>query len=348
MQRSGDIYGTHRVLQPKGCFPQSAERLDASLPIYDNEILIRVDTLNIDSASFHQIFAVSHCNEEAVKKHIGDIVRHRGKLHNPATNSGGTLLGTIEEVGKQVVGKGFLPGERVTTLVSLSLTPLHLDAIDQVDVSREQIHIKGYAILFESGLLHRMPQDLPENLALGIFDVCGAPALVSQMAHAGKTVVILGAGKAGVLSAAAARKKIGKGGKIFLLDRNEEAVKSASTLPFVDASLSADLTDPQATRELVSHITEAHMADLVVNCVNVPGTEMSSILAAKRSGTVLFFSMATNFQAAVLGAEGIGHETRLIMGNGYTPGHAELALNLVRENETLRTWFECRFSSASA
>ena len=85
------------------------------------------------------------------------------------------------------------------------------------------------------------------------------------------------------------------------------------------------------------------MADLVANCVNVPGTETASILAAKRSGTVLFFNMVTNFQAAVLGAEGIGHETRLVMGNGYTPGHADLALNLVRESPGLREWFEKRF-----
>jgi L-erythro-3,5-diaminohexanoate dehydrogenase len=252
-------------------------------------------------------------------------------------------LGTVEEVGKGVVGKGFQVGERITTLVSLSLTPLHLEAIESVDLANEQLRVQGHGILFESGIAHRMPADIPEPLALAVFDVCGAPALVSQLVHVGETVVILGAGKAGVLAAAAARKKIGKGGHIFLLEKNEGAVAQARTLPFIDDVFVADLTDPHATRELVSQSTSAKMADLVVNCVNVAKTEMSAILSAKRSGTVIFFSMATNFQAAVLGAEGIGHETKLIMGNGYTPGHADLSLNLLREHESLKGWFEKRF-----
>ncbi len=344
MRGPGNIYGTHRVLKPKGVFPQEAEKLDVSLPLYDTEILIRVDTLNIDSASFHQLLAMTPQQDpEAIKRYVLEIVQKRGKMHNPATNSGGTLLGTVQEVGQAVSGKGFQAGERITTLVSLSLTPLHLDAIESVDIPNEQLRVKGYGVLFESGLAHRMPQDMPEPLALAIFDVCGAPALVSHMTHVGETVVILGAGKAGVLAAAAARKKVGKGGHVVVLEKNEDAVRQAEKLSFVDGVFVADLTDPHGTRDLVSHVTQARMADLVVNCVNAPKTEMAAILAAKQSGKVLFFSMATSFQAAVLGAEGIGHETRLMMGNGYTPGHADMALNLVRDHEELRAWFERRF-----
>ena len=181
-------------------------------------------------------------------------------------------------------------------------------------------------------------------MALALFDVCGAPAFVSHLVHAGETVVILGAGKAGLLVAAEARRKVGKGGKIFVIDDSAEAVSAASKLAFVDQALTANATHPQEVFASVSELTQARMADLVVNCVNIPGTEMATILAAKRTGTALFFNMGTNFQAAVLGAEGIGHETRLVMGNGYTPGHADLALNLVRESPELRAWFENRLS----
>lgn len=332
MHGPGDIYGTHRVLHPHGVFPQAAERLDVSLPIYANEILIRVDRLNIDSAGFHQLWKASHQRESEMKRSLLEIVKLRGKMHNPVTNSGGTLLGTVEEVGRQVEGRGFVKGNRIATLVSLTLTPLHLEEVVKIYPDREQIDVKGSAILFESGIAHRLPPDFSETIALAIFDVCGAPALISRMVRVGETVVILGAGKAGLLVAAEARKKAGKGGKVLVLEKEE-----------IDSVLPVDVTDPRETQRVVSEATGARMADLVVNCVNCPGTEMASIFAAKRSGTVIFFNMATNFQAAVLGAEGIGHETRLIMGNGYSPGHAELALNLVRESSELRKWFEGRF-----
>ncbi len=347
MRGLGDIYGGHRVLSPANAFPQAAEKLDAGLPIYSNEILIRVDRLNLDSASFHQLRKACHDDVRQMTKEILHIVRHRGKMHNPTTDSGGTLLGTVQEVGKDAAGKGFHVGDRIATLVSLTLTPLHIDQIEAIDLAHEQVLVKAHAVLFESGIAHRLPKDFPEPLSLAIFDVCGAPALASHMMRVGETIIILGAGKAGVLVAAEARKKIGRGGKVIVLERDPVAVEAAKALPFVDLALEADLLDARQTMKLVSEATAARMGDLVVNCVNVPGTEMASILAAKRSGIVLFFNMATRFQAAVLGAEGIGHETRLVMGNGYYPGHADLALNLVRENSSLHDFFDRKFRGPS-
>lgn len=344
MRSGGDSYGCHRVLNPPNVFPQAAERLDVSLPLYTNEILIRTDRLNLDSASFRQLKEAAHGDAKAMAREIQSIVRSRGKMHNPVTNSGGTLLGTVEDVGNLAEKKGFRKGERIVTLVSLTLTPLHLDAIEGIDQEREQVAVRGQAILFESGIAHRLPPDFSESLALAVFDVCGAPAWIPHLTKAGETVVVLGAGKAGVLAAAEARKKVGKGGHVIILERDAASVAAARRLSFIENVVEADLLDARATLKLVSDATSARMADLAINCVNVPGTEMATILAAKRTGTALFFNMATRFQAAVLGAEGVGHETRLVMGNGYYPGHADLALNLVREFADLREWFETRFS----
>jgi L-erythro-3,5-diaminohexanoate dehydrogenase len=49
--------------------------------------------------------------------------------------------------------------------------------------------------------------------------------------------------------------------------------------------------------------------------------------------------MATSFQAAALGAEGVAHPGTLVIGNGYVPGHAEYALDLLRRNDRLRGAF---------
>jgi L-erythro-3,5-diaminohexanoate dehydrogenase len=85
--------------------------------------------------------------------------------------------------------------------------------------------------------------------------------------------------------------------------------------------------------------------DLVVNCATVPGTEMASILSARDGGTVLFFSMATSFTAAALGAEGVGKDAAILVGNGFVPGHAELTLGLVRRHAGLRALLEVRYGA---
>jgi L-erythro-3,5-diaminohexanoate dehydrogenase len=82
-----------------------------------------------------------------------------------------------------------------------------------------------------------------------------------------------------------------------------------------------------------------------VNCVNVPGTEAASILLAREGGTVLFFSMATSFTACALVAEGLGKDVALLIGSGYVPGHADLALGMMREHPELRRIFEERYAS---
>jgi L-erythro-3,5-diaminohexanoate dehydrogenase len=69
--------------------------------------------------------------------------------------------------------------------------------------------------------------------------------------------------------------------------------------------------------------------------VNIPGTEMGSIMATKDKGTVYFFSMATSFTGAALGAEGIGKDITMLVGNGYCRDHALVALQTVRESSVL-------------
>lgn len=87
-------------------------------------------------------------------------------------------------------------------------------------------------------------------------------------------------------------------------------------------------------------ITGDRGTDVTINNVNVPNTEMTSILITKGRGCVYFFSMATSFTRAALGAEGVGKDINLIVGNGYARGHAELTLNILRESEPIRNLFE--------
>lgn len=340
--KKGNPYGTHRVLEPKGVLPQPAMKIDNDMEIYDNEILIDVQTLNIDSASFTQIKEQAEGDIEKIKKIMKGIVEERGKHQNPVTGSGGMLIGTIEKIGPDLEGKTDLKvGDKIATLVSLSLTPLRIDEFMEVRPDVDQVDIKGKAILFESGIYAILPNDIPENLALSVLDVAGAPAQTAKLVKPGDNVVVIGGtGKSGMLCLYEARKRAGVTGKVICIGSRDKTIERVKNADLADVYIKANATNAVELMEKVKDATDGEMADVVINTVNIQNTEMSSILCTKDEGTVYFFSMATNFTKAALGAEGVGKDVNMIVGNGYTKGHADISLELMRESKELRDIFE--------
>lgn len=338
---STDYFGIGRVVSPKGSLPQQAEVLDSSLPLRSDELLIDVESLNIDSASFHQISEVCGGDIAKIEKHILDLVARRGKQHNPVTGSGGMLIGTVKEVGKQfpISEKPVKAGDRIATLVSLSLTPLKINKIKKIHPKIDRVDIEGHAILFSSGIFARLPKDIPENVALAVLDVAGAPAQTEKLVCDGDTVVVIGGGgKSGILCLYEAKKK--KNVRTIAIEYSNAAVERLKQYSFVDEVIQGDARASIEIMSQVKSITNGKMADVVINVANIPDTEMASILCSRQNGIVYFFSMATSFTKAALGAEGVGMDVDLRIGNGYCVGHAEVALNILRESKELRTLFE--------
>lgn len=337
----GNRYGTHRVIEPKGALPQPALRIDNNMEIYDNEILIDVDYLNIDSASFTQIEEECGGDEEKIAKRITEIVNERGKMQNPVTGSGGMLLGRVSKIGSDIKDRDLKVGDKIATLVSLSLTPLKIHRIKRIVKEVDRVEIEGQAILFESGIYAKLPEDMPETLALAVLDVAGAPAQTAKLVKPGDTVLVIGAGgKSGLLVCYEAKKRAGITGRVIAMAHSDRSLKRLKDTGFADITLQGDATKPTEVLEMVEKATEGGLADITINCVNVPDTEMSSILATKDDGLIYFFSMATSFTKAALGAEGVGKDVTMIIGNGYTKGHAEIALQTLRESEKLRDIFQ--------
>jgi L-erythro-3,5-diaminohexanoate dehydrogenase len=336
-----DPYGLRRVVAPQGALPQRADVLDPTLPLGDDELELAVEALAVDAASFRQLEAATGGDPGRIGDEILRIVRARGKLHNPVTGSGGMLLGHVRAVGPlHPAARTLRPGDRVATLVSLTLTPLRLDRIREVRTALERVDCDGTAFLFASGAWARLPADLPEELALSVLDVCGAPALASRHLRAGQRVLVLGAGKSGALVLARAREVLGAGGFLAAADRSPAALQAVRAAGLCDDAFEVDASDALAVLRAAERAGGPF--DLVVSCTTVAGAEMAALLAVKDGGTVLFFSMATSFTGAALGAEGIARDATLLVGNGYVPGHADLALDLVRRNPALGTLLERR------
>ena len=340
--KQGSPYGIHRVLEPQGVLPQGAWKIDNTMEIFDNEILIDVSALNIDAASFTQIKQQANGDAARVAEIVYGIVAERGKHHNPVTGSGGMLIGTVRQIGRALADKIDLKiGDKIATLVSLSLTPLRIDEIKKIHLHKDQIEIKGQAILFETGLYAKLPSDIDEKMALAILDVAGAPAQTARLVKPGDTVVVIGGGgKSGTLCVYEARKRAGPSGCVIGVSPFEKDCQRMKDLGWVDHAVQIDATHALALMQAIAALTDGRMADVVINCVNIPNTEMGSILATREHGKIYFFSMATSFTAAALGAEGVGKDVEMIVGNGYATGHAEHALGLLRESATLRQLFE--------
>ena len=383
--------GLHRVLEPAGVLPQAAQRLDASPEIGPDEVRIRVERLNLDAASYRQLSGAHGGDGDAVRAAVLEIVAARGKMQNPVTGSGGMLVGVVDEVGPSSP-LGLAVGDRVATLVSLTLTPLAItDGLARWDGRSEQVPCAGHAILFARSIAAVLPDDLAAELSLAVMDVCGAPALTTRVVaaaaaatgraatgraadgadaadlpsggaggtdggpdgspststpgtaggagRAGVSVAVIGGGgKSGSLSLAAARRA-GATRLVGIVPSEAEAAALTSAGLATEVVL-ADARDPIALADAVGD-----PVDVTVVCVDVPGCEHGAILATRPGGTVVFFSMATSFPAAALGAEGLAADVTMLIGNGYVPGHAELALDLVRTDPGVRALLDARLAA---
>jgi len=338
----GNPFGAHRVIKPAGVLPQPALKIDNDMEnIYSNEILVDVEILNIDSASFTQIKDSCDGDVEKIKEMIMEIVEEKGKMQNPITGSGGMFIGTVAKIGEDINRDELKVGTRIASLVSLSLTPLKINRILEVRDEVDQVVVKAQAVLFESGIYAVLPDDIAAPLALAVLDVCGAPAQTARFVKLNDTVVIIGAGgKSGVLCAYEAGKRVGPDGTIIGIEYSDQGIEQLESLGLCDHIFKLDATDAISCYEKINEATGGNLADVVINSVNIQNTEMASILMTKDKGLVYFFSMATSFTKAALGAEGVGKDIDMIVGNGYTKGHADLTLQIVRESEGIRKLYE--------
>lgn len=343
--KKGNKYGIHRVIEPKGALPQPATKISNDMTIFDNEILIDVDYLNIDSVSFTQLKKEATNNIERIKETILKIVEDRGKMQNPVTGSGGMLMGRVELIGDSLKDKIDLKiGDRIATLVSLSLTPLRIDRILSIQPEIDRVEIEGKAILFESGIYAKIPEDIEDTLALAALDVAGAPAQVKKLVKEGDKVLILGAtGKSGLMCSYMAKKLVGKKGIVIGQARNKSRAEFLKNTNFCHKIIIGDVLNPINVLEKTLKENNGQEVDISINCLSIPNTEMTSILPVREGGIVYFFSMATSFTKAALGAEGVGKDVTMIIGSGYTKNHAQITLDILKESDILRKIFEEKY-----
>ena len=345
MAEKGNKFGAHRAIEPMGALPQAAKRIDNDMTmLYSNEIICDVISLNIDSASFTQIKEACDSDSERIKEMVMDIVAKRGKMQNPVTGSGGMFIGTVAYIGDDLHDRDLKVGDKIASLVSLSLTPLKIESIEKVHPEIDRLDVTAKAVLFESGIYAKLPDDMSNELALAALDVAGAPAQTAKLVKPGDSVLILGGnGKSGILCGYEAKKRAGPTGRVVSQVRRESLIDELLDLGTADDVIVADAQRPIELLELALAANDGKEYDISICCVNVENCEMAAILPVRDGGTVYFFSMATSFTKAALGAEGVGKDVTMIVGNGYTKGHADITLWELRDSKKIREYFDSKY-----
>ena len=218
-------------------------------------------------------------------------------------------------------------GDRVATLVSLTLTPLVIeDGLARWDGRSEQVPCDGYAILFGRSIAAGSPTTCRPSWPGGDGRL-RRPGADRPGRRRGTTPPV-GRGdrrrRQVRLAGLAAARDAGAGAPIGVVPHRGRGRRCSRASGLADEVVVADARDPVALRDAVA--AAGGPADVTVVCVDVPGCEGGAILATADGGTVIFFSMATSFSAAALGAEGLAADVTMLVGNGYVPGHADYAL----------------------
>jgi L-erythro-3,5-diaminohexanoate dehydrogenase len=334
-----DLLGVGRSLEPAGALPHIASRLDATSGPTAWEIALDVELLAVDATSFAALRERAGADPERMGELIKSIVAERGKLQNPWTGSGGVVMGRVAQVGKRHVTPELKPGELVVPLASLIAIPLALESVGPVDPASPQVPARGRAIVTGRMLCAAVPPDVDARIALAVLDVYPAASHARTLAEPGQHVLVLGSGHAGLLAMAAARESVGPDGQVTAVDRSPQALAQAVAIDPAAAAVNADVTDPLAVARALA-ARGLGPADLTLLCASAAGSEGTAILATGTQGTVVFFSTATRFAAAALGADAIGSRPQLLIPHGLTDDRGDYAFALLRSNPPLLGAFE--------
>lgn len=335
------VIGSRRSVDPPGALVHSARRVDASTPATEWEVEIDVELLAVDATSFRAIREQSDGAPQQMGALIAEIVAERGKLQNPWTGSGGVLMGRVTHLGAHYRAAPTHVGQLVVPLASLIAVPLQLRSVGPVDPSSTLVPVRGRAIVTGAMSVAAVPVDVSRSAAIAILDVYPAASYARSLAGPGEHVLVLGAGHAGLLALAAARTTVGTDGIVSVVDVSAAALEIAQTVDVDVRVIAADVRDPLAVAGAL--VADGRpRADLTLLCTTVAGAEGTALLATSEAGRVVFFSTATSFAAAALGADAIGSRAQLIIPNGLTEDRGDDAFALVRANAALREVFEGR------
>ncbi len=329
-------YGIKRVLEPQHVLPTSAWKLDNSRNIYPDELRVSIKRIHLEGTGFKQICTEVNDDEKKIKQQIIDIVIRRGKLHNPVTDTGGLVMGVIEEIGSDYDNKTSLKtGDRIICNVSAASVPMYIEDITSVNRAFNQVEATGYAIIHDSIPVVKIQEDLPLNLTMFTFDQSGTLYRLHQLIGDGKKFLIVGNSMlTNLLYGYVIRREVGAEAEIVCLFDKRTSMRMAGkgidelVEKVFDEVHFINILKPM---ECMKQLDAESLFDLSVNCAEIPGAETINILATKPEGTVLFANLINNLNIALYITESMSKPLYVRCAEGYINGYDDFDIEIIRE-----------------
>ncbi len=329
-------YGMKRVLEPQHVLPTSAWKLDNNRNIYPDEIKVSIKRIHLEGTGFKQICTESNNDEKKIKQTIIDMVIRRGKLHNPITDTGGLVMGIVEEIGEEYNNRCQLKvGDLVICNASAASIPMYIEDITLIDKAYNQVEATGYVVLHDSIPVVKAPEDVSSKMLMFAFDQSGTLfRLRSLIGNKTKFLIVGNSMFTNLLYGHVIRRELGANCDIScILDKKNNirvAGKGIDSLieKIFDEVFYLDILRPV---ECIEKIGAESFYDLTVNCAEIPGAETINILATKPGGTVLFANLINNLNIALYITESISKGLEVRSAEGYLEGYDDFDVELVRE-----------------
>jgi transcriptional regulator with PAS, ATPase and Fis domain len=332
-------FGVERTVEPPRSIPVSAWKLDNSAEIRGSEMRVRIKLIKLEEASFRQLCSECAYDEVKIKEKVFDIIKKRGKIHNPVTGSGGIFCGVVDEIGADYEKRAaYRPGDEVICITSLAAIPVNLSRIASIDFNYGNLACDGSAIISNANPIIHRPGDLAIHYTMAAIEEASSLSNVFQMASAPdmNRFLILSSDILSAFLYAAVIRKAARGGRIVAaLDRRSAERFSARDIDrvlggYADSVHIIDILAPLTGFDEI-YEKENDLFDFSVNCADLMGAEAVSVLLTRQRGTVIFTSFINNHSLALLFSESLGKELNTAALDAYTEDYQQFTVELLRE-----------------
>ena len=330
-------FGIDRVIEPEGAVPVTSWKMDNRKDIEKNEARIALSRIHIEKSSFQQVCSQCGYDESKMIQRFKDIIEKRGKLHNPFTETGGMIYGTIDEMGTEFAEeRNCKKGDEFLCLVTMTAIPLYIDEIEEIDFNYGQLKVKGYAIVFLDTAAYKEKVTGDIRYTMAALEEAGSLYGIYRTAESMENVSIIGKDIVSALLYSSVVRKAG-GGKHnieIIMDYDsygsipENLVKDI-LLEYADRVWFADVRNAIGSYEKIGN--ESEPRDLVINCEDKTGTETLSIFLCKNNGTVYFTNMSNNYSASILIAESMKKQIYASDLDQYFEGYDSFTAGILKE-----------------
>ena len=329
-------YGIQRVLEPQHVLPTSAWRLDNSRNIYPDEIRVSIERIHLEGTGFKQICTEANYDEKKIAQRIIDIVIRRGKLHNPVTDTGGLVMGKVEEIGSKYDNKHDIKvGDRIICNVSAASLPVYIEDITSIDKVFNQITATGYVIAHSHIPIVKIPEDLPLNLLMYAFDQSGTLFKLHELIDGQQKFLVVGNSMlTNLLFGYVIRRKVGPDAEIVcLFDKRTNMRLAGSGIDQLVEKVFDEIHFINILKpmECMKQLDAESLFDFSINCAEIPGAETINILATRPGGRVLFANLINNLNIAIYITESMSKSLDIRGAEGYLDNYDDFDMEVVRE-----------------